>query len=208
VSNYPPDPGGVFASDYHRRVAAHTPLPEEDAITAEELLERLHGDSYTGLWYRDEDREPLALILDDLQQSGYVRHLDGSDGWKLTADGLGCLAGPALTEVNTPDQLRSQLAANLGDGEPADEATVEKAVKAGEKAGTIVVQDSDDDGNPLLVRFEALPLTGPKLEEAERHDERMAKEDEEIDKRVAKQAVEETAAAHEEAKKFAEEVGA
>ena len=103
MSNFPPDPGGVFASDYHRRVAAHLPLPSDDAITVDELLQRLDADAHTGLSYRDEDRDPLVRILDDLQETGEAKYLDGSAGWRMTKAGLGRLSGPALTDVQEVD---------------------------------------------------------------------------------------------------------
>jgi hypothetical protein len=122
-------------------VAAHLPLPDEDAAGVDELLRRLDGDTATGLSYREEDREPLARILDDLQDSGDAKHLDGSDGWRMTKAGLGKLTGPALTDV------------------------------------------SEVDGE--LQRVEPAPLEGPKLEEAEAQQDRIAEEDAAGDEKAA-----------------------
>lgn len=209
MPNYPPDPGGIFASDYHRRVMAHMPLPKEDAASLDELLQRLHSDAYTALWYTEADQQALAAILDDLQEVGQAKYLDGSAGWRMTKAGLDGLTGPALTEFARPDHLRAQLAADLGDGQaPADDAAVDAAIAAGEKAGTILVAETDEDGAPTLMRFEALPLAGRKLEEMEAHDERLAAEDEDIDKRAHRNAVEVAKEQLAAAEKAAEEVGA
>ena len=36
--SYAPDPGGVFASDAHRRVMAHLPNPDDEPLTAADLI--------------------------------------------------------------------------------------------------------------------------------------------------------------------------
>lgn len=101
MSNYPPDPGGVFASDYHRRVAAHLPLPSEDAVTVADLLHRLDSDAYVGLGAGSE--EDVRRILDDLGEDGDAKYQEGQAGWRLLKAGLERLTGPALTEVREVD---------------------------------------------------------------------------------------------------------
>jgi hypothetical protein len=101
VSNYPPDPGGVFASDYHRRVAAHLPLPDEDAIGVGDLLERLDSDAYAAFTGSNEGE--VRGVLDDLSESGDANYLEGAAGWRLLKAGLDRLTGPALTDVEEVD---------------------------------------------------------------------------------------------------------
>jgi hypothetical protein len=95
VQNYPPDPGGVFASDYHRRVAAHLPVPDDDPVEVEDLLERLDEDVYTPI--DALDRVALEAVLTELAASKDAKELKA--GWRLAAAGLAKLTGPALTEL-------------------------------------------------------------------------------------------------------------
>lgn len=198
MANYPPDPGGVFASDMHRRVTAHLPTPDGDAVTVDELLARLHDDAYTGFSYREEDIEPLRRVLDDLQGDGLAIYLDGTAGWRMTDEGLAKLSGPALTELATAEDVRARVAAHLtevaadearaADEEPGTveeptDAAIDAAITAGEEAGTIAI---GDDG---LARFEPLPLTGSRLDEAEQQTERIKAEDAAIEKRAVDRAV-------------------
>jgi hypothetical protein len=99
MSNYPPDPGGVFASDVHRRVAAHLPVAAEEPISVEDLLVRLQEDVYTQI--SDADRVALESVLTQLAASGHVKELKA--GWRLTKAGLDCLTGPALTQLTVVD---------------------------------------------------------------------------------------------------------
>lgn len=142
-SNYPPDPGGVFASDYHRRVAAHLPLPGTETITVADLLERVVADAYNGIG--DNDDEALRRILDDLSEAGYAKYLDGTAGWRLLKAGLDALSGPALTML------------------------------------------AEVDGE--VQRVEPPPMGGAPLVEAEAQQQRIAKEDDAIEKAAIDAAV-------------------
>jgi hypothetical protein len=89
--SYPPDPGGVFASDAHRRVMAHLPNPDDDPISIEALIvERINRDSHT-LAHFDSATE-VADVLSDLEADGHAKKL--KDGWKNTPDGFEVLTGP------------------------------------------------------------------------------------------------------------------
>jgi CBS-domain-containing membrane protein len=86
--SYAPDPGGVFASDAHRRVMANAPNPDDDPLSVEELLEqRVAKDEHL-----DIDRDDLEDVLKDLEADGHVKQL--KDGWKNTPDGFAALTGP------------------------------------------------------------------------------------------------------------------
>jgi hypothetical protein len=144
VSDYPPDPGGVFASDYHRRVAAHLPVPAEDPVSVDDLVARLDGDVFTGLG--SPSRLMVTSILDDLSETGDVKFLTGAEGWRLLKAGLEKLTGPALTTIEVID------------------------------------------GEPTMV--EPPPLDGPKLEEAEAQQQRIADEGDATEKAALTAAVE------------------
>lgn len=86
--NYPDDPGGVFASDAHRRVMANAPNPNEDPLSPEALLEqRIALDDYLDL-----SEDELTEVLKDLEADGHVKHL--KNGWKNTPSGFVALTGP------------------------------------------------------------------------------------------------------------------
>lgn len=85
---YPADPGGVFASDAHRRVMANAPNPDDDPLSAEALIEeRVSKDDHLDL-----EQDELVEILEDLEADGHVKQL--KDGWKNTPDGFAALTGP------------------------------------------------------------------------------------------------------------------
>jgi hypothetical protein len=89
--SYPPDPGGVFASDAHRRVMAHLPNPDDDPITLADLIvERINPDPHT-LAHFDTATE-LEEVLKDLEADGHAKEL--KHGWKNTSDGFDALTGP------------------------------------------------------------------------------------------------------------------
>jgi hypothetical protein len=86
--SYPLDPGGVFASDVHRRVQANVPNPGDDPLTIEELLaQRIAKDEYL-----DIDESELIEVLEDLEANGHSKQL--KDGWKNTPAGFAALTGP------------------------------------------------------------------------------------------------------------------
>jgi hypothetical protein len=84
----PPDPGGVFASDVHRRVQANVPNPDDEPLNVEQLLgERIAKDDHLDL-----TADELAEVLKDLEADGHSKQLKG--GWKNTPDGFAALTGP------------------------------------------------------------------------------------------------------------------
>lgn len=88
---FPPDPGGRFASDAHRRVMAHLPNPDDDAITVEDLiLDRINRDPHTLAHFSSADE--VTAVLEELEADGYAKQL--KSGWKNTADGFDLLTGP------------------------------------------------------------------------------------------------------------------
>jgi hypothetical protein len=94
--SYSPDPGGVFASDAHRRVMAHLPNPDDDPISVEDLItERINRDPHTLAHFDAADE--VAEVLEDLQADGHAKKL--KDGWKNTADGFDLLTGPPSETV-------------------------------------------------------------------------------------------------------------
>lgn len=94
--NLPPDPGGHFDSDPHRRVQAAVPNPDDPGMSVEELFERrirrdteLNGQNVKGfVLYEDV----LDEILADLEADGHSEKTE--DGWKNTKEGFNLLTGP------------------------------------------------------------------------------------------------------------------
>jgi hypothetical protein len=69
MSDYPPDLGGAFASDAHRRVMAHLPNPDDDPITVEDLItKRINRDPHTLTHFADASE--LVTVLEDLAPTG------------------------------------------------------------------------------------------------------------------------------------------
>lgn len=87
---YPADPGGVFASDAHRRVLGHVPIPDDNPMLTEALQLRLGPDQHTGF---NDDLEALEQVLGDLHAAGYVEG-GPSAGWKMKQEGLDALCAP------------------------------------------------------------------------------------------------------------------
>lgn len=91
MSDYPPDLGGAFASDAHRRVMAHLPNPDDDPITVEDLIRnRINRDPHTLQHFGSADE--LITVLGDLEGDGHAENTD--DGWRNTPDGFDILTGP------------------------------------------------------------------------------------------------------------------
>lgn len=89
--SYSPDPGGVFASDAHRRVMAHLPNPDDEPVSIEDLIvQRINRDPHT-LAHFDDAAEVLE-VLKDLESEGHAKQL--KDGWKNTPAGFDTLTGP------------------------------------------------------------------------------------------------------------------
>lgn len=86
---FAPDPGGVFASDTHRRVLGHVPDAGDEPLGLHPLGHRISPDSHHGLQHVDD----LAKVLSDLVAEGYCS--EGEDGWVCTEEGMDALCRPA-----------------------------------------------------------------------------------------------------------------
>lgn len=86
---YPADPGGVFASDAHRRVLGHLPTPDDEPTLVEALQLRMDPDQHSNF---NEDPEGLEAVLGELNASGFAE--GGEDGWRMTQAGLDALCAP------------------------------------------------------------------------------------------------------------------
>jgi hypothetical protein len=114
MPDYPPDPGGRFASDAHRRVMAHLPNPEDDPVLVADLIVTgINRDPHTHAHFKDADQ--VAAVLEDLKTDGYAKKL--KSGWKNTADGFEALTGPPdeTTAMDAPAMIGlnpAQLSSN------------------------------------------------------------------------------------------------
>lgn len=130
MTNFFPDPGGIFASDMHRHVASCLPLPGSevlDPLTPEQLLARLNSDAL-----RLSEITDLEAILDDLAKDGDATtskaEVDGEKGvtvWALTKAGGEKLAGPIANEPPPMEGPRLEAA------EAANAALAEEEQQAG-----------------------------------------------------------------------------
>lgn len=83
-----PDPGGIFASDTHRRVQAALPNPGDDPLDIAGLIaERISKDEHL-----DVDEGELEEVLKDLEADGHAKQT--KDGWRNTSPGFDALTGP------------------------------------------------------------------------------------------------------------------
>lgn len=87
---YAPDPGGVFASDTHRRVLGH--LSQSDPIDLHPLGHRISADPDHGL----STVEELEEVLTSLKADGFASQ--SKDGWKMTQKGFDAITGPNANE--------------------------------------------------------------------------------------------------------------
>jgi CRP-like cAMP-binding protein len=86
-----PDPGGIFASDAHRRTQGVIPAPDADSLSEDGVVARVDNDDYNDL-----DADEVNEVLQDLEASGYVTQADGS--WAATERGYDLLTGPPAEE--------------------------------------------------------------------------------------------------------------
>jgi hypothetical protein len=106
MSSYRPDPGGIFASDTHRRVLGHLPLPDADALALQgpggpkahrhSLGHRISGDAHHEL----QTVEDLEAVLHELEADGLASQL--KSGWRMTKAGLDALNAPLPQEPAGP----------------------------------------------------------------------------------------------------------
>lgn len=86
--SYPADPGGIFASDVHRRVMANLPNPDQDPLPAADVLsERIALDEYLPIGF-----DELESVLQDLEADGNAKQTNA--GWRNTKKGFEALTGP------------------------------------------------------------------------------------------------------------------
>lgn len=111
---YLADPGGVFASDTHRRVLAHLP---KEPMEFNAFGHRLSRDPWHGI----QDAKELERVLGELEREGYAKGKDGH--WSMASAGLEALQAPAperpgpitpaviegLSQIDTNGALRGQL---------------------------------------------------------------------------------------------------
>jgi len=88
---YRPDPGGVFASDTHRRTLGHLPNPPDPPTTVGDFVVRMGPDAHTDLGEDD-----ASEVLSDLEADGHAEQKSG--GWKQTKAGLAALCAPVPGE--------------------------------------------------------------------------------------------------------------
>lgn len=111
---YPPDPGGNFASDAHRRIMAHLPNPDDTPITLEELIQhRVNRDPYT-LTHFTSAVEILG-VLHDLEDDGHAEELE--TGWQNTPAGFDTLTGPPTSEAAHDTPATIDMTPAMGHGE-------------------------------------------------------------------------------------------
>jgi hypothetical protein len=83
------DPGGVFATDAHRRVLGYLPTPDSEATTLALLTKRIadNDKEHAGRMAEEE----FAGVLASLEEEGYVDSAHGA--LKMTAKGFEALQG-------------------------------------------------------------------------------------------------------------------
>ena len=83
-----PDPGGNFASEYHRRIAALLPNPDEEPLSINLLMDQrvAKDDNF------DVDSDELTELITDLEADGDAVK-DETGFWKLTQAGFDALTG-------------------------------------------------------------------------------------------------------------------
>jgi hypothetical protein len=113
--SYPPDPGGCFASDAHRRVMAHLPNPDDDPLSVDDLIvDRINKDPHALAHFSSADE--VTAVLEDLEADGHAKKL--RNGWKNTADGFEALTGPPdeSTAAEAPSIIGLDPAAATSNG--------------------------------------------------------------------------------------------
>lgn len=138
--SYQPDPGGIFASDVHRRTAGHLSLPEEDPISVAALLARLDPDAETPI----ADELTLTQVLEGLSEAGQAE--SAGDLWRQTTKGRDDLCGPIADEPPplSGEALAQAEAADVELAE-AEEALVEEAKAARVEQLKAELKEAEED---------------------------------------------------------------
>lgn len=118
--NYSPDPGGVFASDAHRRVAGHLPSEDEDGISVPALLVRMWPDAHTSF----SEEVELQAVLEDLVTEGLAEKV--RDRWTRTVKGDELLSAPL---PNEPPPLKGEALKAAQEADKELEAVEETIIK-------------------------------------------------------------------------------
>lgn len=109
---YLADPGGRFASDTHRRVLGHLPLPTDTyGWRAAALLYRMMPD--VGSTFKDP--EELLTVLGELQEEG-LAEVVGPGAWRMTEKGfdtitMGIVNEPGPGAGSTTPAMISEIGA-------------------------------------------------------------------------------------------------
>jgi hypothetical protein len=139
----PPDPGGNFATDAHRRVISAVPNADQKGEQATigyvpNSRQKIKGDVQSMeaiLWYVEKDGDAyldegqVREILAELEADGDIKKL--KDGWVMTAQGVKAATGgiawppPHPETGETPpagrDYWRERREAELAEAELGDE---------------------------------------------------------------------------------------
>lgn len=127
MTNLPPDIGGVFKSDAHRRVLAFLRAPHDDGGGVHEagapmavepggwetsLSERMNADA----WFVSSGAD-LTTVLSELEADGFVE--ERPEGYIVTDDGAAALAGPNAHEP--PPMTEAMIEALVAEGKLDDD---------------------------------------------------------------------------------------
>lgn len=138
ATSYPADPGGVFASDVHRRVAAHLHADDEGmGWTPGVLLYRLAEDHATPLppltpWGAPDYQAGMPAMLEvlaELESDGLVEEHDGGV-WTLTEEGFEALTGPIANEPPPEAEVVGPAVIDLGPTPIGGKATTTGGVRS------------------------------------------------------------------------------
>lgn len=151
--SYGPDPGGIFPSDVHRRVAGHLPLPDDDAISALDLLLRVDADAPTPIMAGEGETAQTALseVLHTLITGAFAETV-GADTYRLSPTGLEALTGPIANEpppltgprLAAAEALDDELAKEAAeDDQRAKEDRLQRAKEELEAAETDLGEDGE-----------------------------------------------------------------
>ena len=97
------DPGGIFASDVHRRVLASISTPEaEVGWTIPALLARLNEDPFTPIPTQPDldiaaEETAISTVLKELKTDGFVEEFAGGI-FRMSVAGFEALTGPIANQ--------------------------------------------------------------------------------------------------------------
>lgn len=109
MTDFAPDPGGIFASDAHRHVLGHLPTPDAEYGWSNEVLALRLAPSLSPIGGE------FLQILDDLRDKGHVEE-PVAGVWRMTERGYGALTGPIANEP--PPGAAILASASVGNATP------------------------------------------------------------------------------------------